>query len=233
VEKCENELGTKDDISIWMHLADAQELLNKPGAINEILIIEHLSLWGNLTEVRRRMAGVLPDCQVVEIASETLSRAHARIKIAEEAQASIEQEKEKRDLLHTARRSAMAKLLPLSFLASAVWIGLLMYLDVRERAPEIGVLRAIGFRAAGVRALVLSKACLLGVAGGVAGFAVGTAVAILLEVQTQAGTAMGWGNTLAHLGLAQGMGIAACVVGSWLPAQVAAAMDPAELLRNE
>jgi putative ABC transport system permease protein len=232
IEKCEPELGTKDDISVWMDLADAQELLRKPGGINEILIVEHLSVWGNLAEVRRRMAGVLPGCQVVEIASETLSRAHARIKVAEEAQASVEQEREKRARLEAERRSAMTRLIPLGFLACAVWIGFLMVLNVRERAPEIGVLRAIGFRAGDVRALVLSKACLLGVGGGLAGFALGTAAVMLLEVRAQAGTAMGWGIALEQLGLAEAMGIAACVLGSWLPARVAAALDPAEILHE-
>jgi putative ABC transport system permease protein len=232
IEKCEQELGTKDDISIWMDLADAQELLNKPNAINEILIVEHLSVWGNLTEVRRRTAGVLPDCQVVEIASETLSRAHARIKVAEEAQASVEQEREKRARLQAERRRATTKLVPLGFLACAVWIGFLMVLNVRERAPEIGVLRAIGFRAGDVRLLVLSKACLLGLVGGLAGFALGTAVASLLEVQTQAGSALGLGIALQQLGLAEALAVAACVLGSWLPARAAAALDPAEVLHE-
>lgn len=232
IDKCEQELGTKDDISIWLPLAEAQQLLNQPDAVNEILIVEHLSVWGNLAEVRRRMAEVLPDCQVVEIASETLSRAHARIKVAEEAQAAVEQEKEKRALLQAERRNAMAKLVPLGFLACAVWIGLLMYVNVRERAPEIGVLRAIGFRAGDVRSLVLSKACLLGVAGGLAGFALGTAAAMLLETPAQAGTAMGWGIALEQFGLAQATGIAACLLGSWLPARVAAALDPAEILHE-
>jgi len=232
IDKCERELGTKDDISIWIPLADAQQMLNQPGAINEILIVEHLSVWGNLAEVRRRMAAVLPDCQVVEIASETMSRTHARIKVAEEAQAAVEQEKEKRALLQAERRNAMTKLVPLGFLACAVWIGLLMYVNVRERAPEIGVLRAIGFRAGDVRTLVFSKACVLGIAGGLAGFALGTAGAMLLEGRVQAVAALGWGIALEQLGLAQAMGIAACVLGSWLPARVAAALDPAEILHE-
>jgi putative ABC transport system permease protein len=178
------------------------------------------------------MAGVLPDCQVVEIASETLSRAHARIKVAAEAQASAEQEREKRALLQAERRSAMRELVPLGFLACTVWIGFLMILNVRERATEIEVLRAIGFRAGDVRTLVLSKACLLGVVGGLAGFALGMTVAILLEGPAQAGWAQGLRIALKQLGLAQGMGLAACVLGSWLPARAAAALDPAEVLHE-
>jgi putative ABC transport system permease protein len=179
------------------------------------------------------MAGVLPDCQVVEIASETMSRTHARIKVAEEAQAGVTQERKQRDLLQAERRSAMTHLGPLGFLACAVWIGCLMYLNVRERAPEIGVLRAIGFQAADVRVLILSKACLLGVGGGLAGFALGTAVAMLLEVRAQAGTAMELGIAWEQFGLAVALAVAAGVIGSWLPVRIAVAMDPAEVLHEE
>jgi putative ABC transport system permease protein len=233
VEQCKEELGTQDDISIWINLAEAQELLEQPGLINEILIVEHFDVWGNLAEVRRRMAAVLPDCQVVEIASETLSRAHARIKVAEEARTAVEQERNKRALLLAERRRVMTKLVPLGFLACTVWIGFLMYLNVRERTPEIGVLRAIGFRAVDVRGLVLAKAGLLGIAGGIAGFALGMAVALLLHVRAQTGSAPGFEIALKQFGLAQTTGFAVCILGSWLPARIAAATDPAEVLHGE
>ena len=231
--RCQRELGTKDDISIWLDLADAQELLDKPEAINEILIVEHLAVWGDVAEVRRRVAAVLPECQVVEIASETMSRAHARVKVAEESRASLEQERDKRALLLAERRSTIRQLAPLGALAGAIWIGFLMVFNVRERAAEIAVLRAIGFRAADMRALVLSKACLLGLVGGLAGFVLGLALATLLEVRAQGEAALQLGITLQHLGLAVTLGVAVCMLGSWLPARAAAAMDPAEILQQE
>jgi ABC-type antimicrobial peptide transport system permease subunit len=73
---------------------------------------------------------------------------------------------------------------------------------------------------------------LLGLVGGLAGFALGTAVASLLEVQTQAGSALGLGIALQQLGLAEALAVAACVLGSWLPARAAAALDPAEVLHE-
>jgi ABC-type lipoprotein release transport system permease subunit len=108
-----------------------------------------------------------------------------------------------------------------------------MVLNVRERGPKIGVLRAIGFRARDVRTLVLSKACLLVVVGGLAGFALGMTVAILLDGPAQAGWAQGLRIALKQFGLAQGIGLAACVLGSWLPARATAALDPAEVLQEE
>jgi putative ABC transport system permease protein len=233
ITRCEQALGTKDDISIWLDLADAQELLDKPDAINEILIVEHLAVWGDIAAIRRRLATVLPECQVVEVASETMSRAHARIKVADEARASGEQERDRQALLLAERRSTMRKLMPLGVLACAVWIGFLMVFNVRERAAEIAVLRAIGFRAGDVRALVLSKACLLGLAGGLAGFALGVAAAILLEDHAAGGAGLQLGLALEYLGFAAALGVAACLLGSWLPAAAAAGMDPAEILQQE
>jgi ABC-type lipoprotein release transport system permease subunit len=233
VEKCEKELGTKDDITIWMSLADAQELLDKPDLINEIMLVEHLSVWGHTADVRRRVAEVLPDCQVVEIASETLARAHARIKVAEEAKATVQRETEKRALLREERRNVLLRLVPLGSLVCAIWIGFLMYLNVRDRAPEIGVLMTLGFRPGGVRTLVLSKAFLLGAFGGLVGFALGTGGAFLLEIHGHAFNAIEIAAALEYFGLAQAMGIVTCVLGSWVPARAAAAMDPAELLHEE
>lgn len=232
VENCEKELGTKDDITIWMNLTDAQELLDKPELINEVLLVEHLSVWGNIAKMRRRVADVLPDCQVVEMASETMARSHARNKVAEEAKATIQRETEKRALLQAERRHVLMRFLPLGCLVCAVWIGFLMYLNVRDRAPEIGVLMTLGFRSGGVRTLVLSKAFLLGAVGGLIGFVLGTGAAVLLETCTHASPAIGIVAVLEYLGLALAMGIATCILGSWVPARAAAAMDPAEVLHE-
>jgi hypothetical protein len=234
IRKCDEELGSKDDITVWLNLADAQELVGKPNLINEIMFVEHLSVWGNLRKVRRQVADVLPDCQVVEIASETLARAHARIKVAEEAKAAVAREREKRALLRVERTNAMLLLAPLSILVCATWVGLLTYHNVRDRTLEIGSLMAIGFRVGQLRTLVMSKALLLGIAGGFVGFAGGVGAALFLGMsdQTNVGSAIGLRIALEYFVVAQAMGIAACLLGTWLPAQAAVATDPAEVLRE-
>jgi putative ABC transport system permease protein len=185
--------------------------------------------------VRRRVADILPECQVVEIASETLSRAHARIKVAEEAEAAVAREQEKRALLRAERMSAVVILVPLGVLLCACWVGLLMYHNIKDRALEIGSLLAIGFRVGQLRNLVISKAVLLGMVGGLLGFACGTGVAAFLGIKDQAGVGIGIGLGAAwtYFVVAQFVGVAACLLGSWLPARAAAATDPAEVLREE
>jgi hypothetical protein len=233
IVECDEALGTKDDITIWVNLDDAQKLLDKPGRINEILVVEHLSVWGNLPEVRRRMARVLPDCQVIEIASETMSRAHARIETAEEARATAEREREQRADLQRQRRRVLMTLVPAALLASAVWIGFLMYLNVKERVVEIGALMAIGFAPGKVRRLVISKALLLGAAGAAVGFLLGTGIALTMDSVAQADVSLRIPTLLKYAGLALSIGLTACILGSWIPARSAAATDPAEVLRGE
>ena len=88
-------------------------------------------------------------------------------------------------------------------------------------------------RASEVRNLILSKSLVLGALGGIIGFALGTGVAVLLEADGCASESVGMMATVEYFGVAQAMGIAACVLGSWLPARSAAATDPAQVLHEE
>lgn len=233
IATCEKELGTKDDITLWLNLADAQQLAGQPEEINEILLVEHLSVWGNLAEVQRQIAGVLPECQVVEIASETLSRAHARVKVVDEAKVAIQQEHERKAMLQAERKRIVKSFVPLGILVCAVWVGTAMFLNVRDRSQEIGVLMAQGFRERAVRLLILSKAALQGVTGGTIGFALGAAAAIGWEEPGAVIAALGGATGVKYLGLAVAISTGACLMGSWLPASTAVRMDPAVVLRQE
>jgi len=229
IATCEKELGTKDDITIWLNLADAQRLLGKPGQVNEILIVEDLSVWGNVKEARRKAAAVLPGCQLIQMASETMARAQARRKVAEEANASVERERAKRALMRAEIARTAWKLVPLGFVVCAAWIGFLMYLNVKDRVHEIGILMAIGFQSRQVLSLILSKSTLLGVLGGVFGFVAGTGIPLLLEASAPSMTEVVGAGAL---GLAVSVAIVVCLLASWWPARMASRTDPAEVLRE-
>lgn len=233
IDRCEQELGTKDDITIWMNLKDAQQLTGQPDRINEILAVEHLSVWGRLQDVQQKVAAILPECQVVEVASETMSRAHARGKVVEEARAAIEREQQRQTLLQAERGRIMRSFVPLGILICAVWVGIAMYLNVRDRKQEIGVLMAQGFRGTSVRLLIYSKAVLQGLVGGTVGFLLGIAGAIVWENAGPLLSSLGLMVELQYLGLAVAISTTACLLGSWLPASLAVRTDPAVVLRDE
>ena len=78
VAKVNPERGNKDDITVWISLPEAQELLAKPGLINGILALDcTCDTLDRLGRIRPEIAGILPDTQVIEYASQALTRAEA------------------------------------------------------------------------------------------------------------------------------------------------------------
>jgi putative ABC transport system permease protein len=232
VDRCEEELGTKKDITLWLKLTDVQQLLELPRQINEILLLEHLEVWGRLTKVREQLAGLMPDCQVVEMASQTTSRAHAHVKVAEEAEAAVAQERQRQALLEQERQRVVVVFLPICGLVAAMWVAILMHANVSARAREIGIMLAQGFHIRSIQKLFLSKALLLGVLGGLTGY-VGGAIAASGWHFFRAGLAPPVTFDAGDLGLALAMSVAACLLGTWIPTWCASRLDAAIILRQE
>jgi ABC-type antimicrobial peptide transport system permease subunit len=91
----------------------------------------------------------------------------------------------KRDGLRAAAGTTSFEWLFLGFsvylIASALMlIAILFRLGIQIRAPEIGILRALGWQAGRTRQVMLSEAALVGVTGAMAGLAGGVAYAALL-----------------------------------------------------
>lgn len=229
VAECYEERGTKDDITAWINLRESQQLLGKEGQINGILALECVCAADSLAKVRADIASVLPDTQVIEFASQTLARAEARQRAAIAANQSIEAEKAQRLRLRNESEGFAALLVPIVMIACAVWVAFLALANVRERRNEIGILRAIGLRSRQILAAFLGKAFLFGLAGGGIGWAAGY------------GVGLAWSRPLASASLFDMRLLAACMVvspllsllGSWIPAMLAAQQQPADILREE
>jgi len=81
IHACHKERGNKDDITAWIFLAEAQELLDKRGLVNAILALECLCTGDALPLIRKEIAAILPRTQVIERGSRALARAEARTKV--------------------------------------------------------------------------------------------------------------------------------------------------------
>jgi putative ABC transport system permease protein len=136
-------------------------------------------------------------------------------------------------MLQAERDRIVRRFVPLGMLVCVIWVGIQMVLNVRERAGEIGVLMAQGFRAGAVRMLILSKAALQGVAGGAAGFVLGAVAAVLWEHSGAATAPLAVAIGIRYFGFAVAMSALACLLGSWLPAWMALRTDPAVVLRRD
>lgn len=214
VERILAESGTDDDIRIFTALADAQALLGLPGRINEIKAIDCLCLTAEqdpLTKLRETLEKALPEVRVLQLRTMADARARAR-QMAE-------------------HYAALA--VPLVLLAAGAWVGALAALNVRERRPEIGLWRALGYPPTRLAALFLGKAMLLGLAGGALGWALGTVVALHFGPELFQLTAKALQPDYAFARIALVATPAFAALAAFIPAMMAVAHDPADSLRAD
>ena len=228
VGECNEPRGNKDDITIWINLQEAQELLNKQGKINSILALKCFCSGGNQAQVREEVQSVLPGTQVIEKGGKVLVRAEARARATKEAQDAIEAEKTHRNKLRKELEKFAAILVPVVLLSSALWIGFLFIGNVNERKSEIGILRAVGVKERSIMHLFLFKALLIGISGAVTGYFLGLGIGCT------------WGGlfTFSLFNLHLFFLVLLCapflsLLAAYIPAVMAARQDPAEILREE
>lgn len=227
VESLREPRGNKDDITLWINLRDAQDLLDKPGQINGILALQCQCAWADLPKIRAEIVKLLPRTQVIEFRSQALTRAEARWRAAEAAQAALENQKAQALVMSGQRKTLAATLVPAIALACALGVALLALFNGRERRVELGLLRAIGFRTEQVMRLFIAKLVAIGVAGAVVGVAV-ACVAIARFEADAAAPLSDWRALAAALVAAPALAL----IAGWLPAQLAAQRDPADVLRE-
>jgi ABC-type lipoprotein release transport system permease subunit len=200
-----------DNIRIAGHLHDIQEILGKPGRINEIEGLMCLCPGAKPTDIDDDVARVIPGAQLVKRTDIAETREQTRLMME--------------------RYSGF--IIPAVVAVCVVWVGLLMLSNVRSRRAEIGLLRAMGVGGGKIAALFLGKAVAVGLLGAAAGFAAGTALAMTLGPEIFPITAgkikpawdlLGWSLLGATL---------LCALAAYLPAMLAVAQDPADALREE
>ena len=191
--------GTVDDSRVFAHLHVVQDLAKKGPVINAIEVIGCcMEISKGLVE---KINHLLPDAKVVTITQ----IADAQIKI-----------------------NHMMANLSLMFLVIIIFVGgasiaNYMYANVFERRREIGTLMALGANAGLVLRIFLLKALILGLAGGIGGYVLGTILAVVLGPKL-AGVVVLPMPLLALL--AVGISVALSLAASYFPARRAARLDP-------
>jgi ABC-type lipoprotein release transport system permease subunit len=259
ISKVHDERGSTDDVTVWINLAAAQEMLGMQNLINAILALECGCESGLITQVREDVAEVLPGTQVIERYSQAVTRAESRAKakvVAEESLAQAKKhgeltlarakkngeeqlalEKKSRDELEGRHADFAAVLVPLVVLGSIVMIALLAFANSRQRIEEVGILRAIGVTSRQLMLVFLSKAAAIGLLGGVVGVFAGLAFGYFAGNPASGGA--DWsdlfaaGNLLTIIVTAPLLALALSGLASWIPALLAARQDPAMILQGE
>lgn len=218
VHKCYPEHGNKDDVTVWLDLKDAQDLLGKKGLINEIRALEAQSAWSSISKVREEITRILPNTQVIEIASLASANTAARTKALEQGKASIQRERENRTTLKATQTRLAWILVPLVLLICTGWLSLLSFRNVQDRKIEIGILMSLGYGSGQVLRLFLFRSVLLAILGGFGGFFCGRFL----------------GTLDFHL-LAPALLVSAGITAAatWGPTVRASHQDPADMLRYD
>ena len=229
VAKCHAERGTVDDVTAWVNLEEAQDMLGMQNLVNAILALEcNCATIDRLAEIRTEIAKVLPGTQILERGRKALARAEARNKAKKTADAALAAAEESGQQMIESRKDQANVLVPLAVVGSFAWIVLLAVGNARQRRSEIGILRAIGLGRRAVLVLFLGKALLVGLAGGAIGYASGFLIGTGFSGSLgQSLFDVGW--LLIALIIAPALSAAA----TWLPALVAAGQDPAIVLQEQ
>jgi len=197
--------GTVDDSRAFAHLHTVQELAKKGPVLNAIEIV------GCCNQISKglvqKINTLLPEAKVVTITQivDTQIRTNQMM----------------------ARLSSL--FLAIIVLVGGASIANYMYANVFERRKEIGTLMALGASSSIVLRMFMLKALLLGLGGGIAGYAVGTVIAVTLGPRIAGVPVLPMSSlVLWALGVATGISL----VASYFPARRAARLDPSTALQE-
>ncbi len=228
INKIHKERGNKDDITIWIDLKEAQNLLNKPDKINGILALECKCAWANLDKVRKELMKILPNTQVLEFASLAKTRFETRMRAELAAKNNIADIKKHEQSVRLEQEKFALIFIPVILIASIIWIGFLAWLNTLERKFEIGVLKALGLSSMDLLFVFLAKSAILGIIGGVIGYAASVLfLKIYLEISIVDLNLLNIKYILAVLILPPILSI----ISVWIPALLASQKEPADILR--
>ena len=202
------ENGTQDDDILFIDLAAAQQVMNKPDGIS-LVEVAALCIACPVEDMVKQISEVLPQARVTALRQAVTLRMETVGQLGRFA------------LAMAAVVTAIGGMVVLTTMLSSV----------SERRPEIGLFRAMGFRQQHVMRIILSEAALVSLAGGVSGWLAGMSAAVLLTPYLANLTIPVQWNPWWAFGAAGG----ALVIGlgaSVYPAVYAARLDPTIALRS-
>ncbi len=202
------ENGTQDDDILFIDLAAAQQVMNKPGSIS-LVEVAALCTACPIEEMVRQIGEVLPQARVTALRQAVTLRMNT---------------------VRQLERFALAVAAVVTAIGGMVVLTTMLG-SVSERRQEIGLFRAMGFRQRHVMQIILSEAALVSLVGGALGWLAGMGAAMLLTPYLANVTVPVQWNPWVALGAA-GSGLVIGLGASIYPAIYAARLDPTIALRS-
>jgi putative ABC transport system permease protein len=199
------------DQGVAFNLSDLQELLGMPGKINKIEALGCVCMDGRIKNARNQVQAIFSDLEVTEITSIADARENQRLMMNKYG----------------------AFIIPFVMLSCLLITGLLFYQNITVRNREIGLLKAMGNSTYNILFLIIAKAFILGLVGGIIGFFAGHLIAEYFGKEIFRFTASDikplWNVFLSGIFLFPLL----WMLASWIPALIATQIDAAKTLSQE
>lgn len=229
VTLCRGQLGTKDDIIIFMNLGDAQDLLGLQDKISGIMALSCNCTAGDVSSIRAGVQKIIPDADVVELAIRARARQRARKVISEAAAAEVADIVKSRTALRSQLQRFSVLFAGLMVASATILLFFLYGHNVKERRHEIAILRTLGVRTPQLLTLFGLKAALLASLGVLAGYVLALVMVRWISVEGSFVELWNVRLLLKFLAAANLMSLSA----SLLPAMIAATRDPGIVLNED
>lgn len=199
------------DQGVAFNLGDLQEVLGMQGMINKIEALGCVCKDGRIKNARNQVQAIFSDLEVTEISSIADARENQRLMMNKYG----------------------AFIIPFVILSCLFITGLLFYQNITVRNREIGLLKAMGKSTSGILFMIMAKAFILGLVGGIIGFFAGHLVAAYFGKEIFRFTASDieplWNVFYFSILLFPLL----WMLASWIPALMATQIDAAKTLSQE
>ncbi len=199
------------DQGVSFNLADLQEVLGMQGKINKIEALGCVCKDGRIKNARNQVQAIFTDLEVTEISSIADARENQRLMMNKYG----------------------AFIIPFIILSCLLITGLLFYQNITVRTHEIGILKAMGTSTQSILFIIIAKAFILGLTGGIIGFFSGSYVAGYFGREIFRFTAFNIRPVWALFYFSIIIFPLLWMLSSWIPALVASRIDAAKTLSKE
>jgi putative ABC transport system permease protein len=199
------------DQGVSFFLEDLQQVLGMQGKINKIEALGCVCKDGRIKNARKQVQAIFADLEVTEISSIADARENQRVMMNKYG----------------------AFIILFVILSCLLITALLFYQNVNIRSREIGLLKAMGNSSFSIMFLILFKAFILGLAGGILGFFVGNEVAEYFGKEIFSFTAMNIKPVWSIFYYTIFLFPLLWMLSSWVPALIATKIDAAKTLSKE
>lgn len=209
-KRLEEGKGMRDQ-GVSFHLEDLQEILGMEGKINKIEALGCVCHDGRIKNARSQVEAIFSDLEVTEISSIADARENQRAMMNKYG----------------------AFIIPFIIISCLLITGLLIHQNVSARKKEIGLLKAMGNSSFTIVFMILFKACILGLAGGIMGFFLGSWIAEYFGKEIFSFTAFSIKPVWSIFYYTIVIFPLLWMLSSWIPALIATRIDAAKILSEE